>query len=184
MSRMTKVWGVCAALALMCVCSAGWAQDEMGGGEEGAKTGEKEKKDNPKREHGGGFNIPTNETLQEKLGDTKLTEEQAKKIEDLRTSLKTKWDELRASEAYKKAEEDLKAAAEKKDKDAMKAAREELSKATGGFQLLTEFQKGLVEILGEELAKKAMPPRERREKTAKPEKEKKEGGDGEKKEGE
>lgn len=160
----TRTWAVAGLLALALCALPGLRAEEGMGGEGGPKPeGEaKPEGDKPKAE-GQGFNLATVETIQAKLGDDKLTDEQKTKIEALREQLKAKWEELRGKEEVKAAMDKMKEAAEKKDRDGLKAAREELQKATGGFQLIGEYRKGLGEILTQEQVDKAIPARAPRE---------------------
>lgn len=113
----------------------------------------------------------TSDTINEKLGDQKLSDEQKTKVDAARDEIGKKFAEIREKAEYKAATEEFRNAGQDKDKRA--AARKKLEEATGGFNQSAEFKKALEGILTKEQFAKLYPEKPEGEKTQKSEGEEK-----------
>ncbi len=175
----------------MCAKSALWlasivfafaaeaALSEDGGGDAPGPE-QKPPKERPKKDEGGEkprrfglFYPPTIETLKKKI---ELTDEQVKKIEELRKTIADKCEALSQDPAVKAAQEELAKAKDAGDKDAIKAAETKLKEAMKGFVPHKEWIEGLTGILTPEQMEKIAPKHKEQGKGDKPEKKRKEEG--------
>jgi DNA-binding transcriptional regulator GbsR (MarR family) len=89
-----------------------------------------------------------------------LTDEQAKKVEELRKTIVDKLETLAQDPAVKAAQEEFAKAKEAGDKEAMKAASAKLKDAMKGWNSYEEWMKGLAGILSPEQMEKIKPKKE------------------------
>jgi len=108
---------------------------------------------------GGRFQLPmTIEQMNERLGDLKLTDEQATKVKAVNEEFTKKMDEANKKPGVAAAQEDVKKAREGGDRDAMRAAFTKLTEALG-FNQRDEYKKMLTPVLKEDQIAKLFPDR-------------------------
>lgn len=165
------VWVLLVA-ALAAGSGLGLRAEEGGEGDKPKTEGEGDKPkaegDRPRRGRGRqGFNLWTSDTINEKLGDQKLSDEQKTKVDAARDEIGKKFAEIREKPEFKAAVEEMRSAGQDKDKRA--AARKKMEDASGGFNQATEFKKALEGILTKEQLAKLYPEKPEGEKTEKSE---------------
>lgn len=129
----------------------------QGDGKHAGKKAEAKKKS--RKPGARGFNLLKVDSIITRLGKKALSAEQEKKIEILREELRKKYIEINNRDDVMAAREAVKKAG--KDKAALKKARAELEKVTGGFSASAEYQEGLKAILSEEQLKALKASRKR-----------------------
>lgn len=172
---MSRTYGSLAWVLLLAALAVGSGHalraEEGGEGDKPKTEGDKPKTEGERPRGRRGLTLWTTETINEKLGDQKLSDEQKTKVDAAREEIAKKFTELREKPEVKAAMEELRNAGQDKDKRA--AARKKMEEATGGFNQAAEFKKALEGILTKEQLAKLYPEKPEGEKTQKSEGEEK-----------